>query len=119
MTRTDPPASAPRPVSLGAVLVILAGFAIFILLTHWLRPPDRTLPPYGAADTVPKEQAWQTTAEGRRAYLLDLQAKQQKQAASYGWVDRKAGIVHLPIDRAMELVAQEYGAKKPSANFRK
>jgi hypothetical protein len=25
---------------------------------------------------------------------------------SYGWVDRNAGIVHLPIDRAMELVAQ-------------
>jgi hypothetical protein len=24
----------------------------------------------------------------------------------YGWVDREKGIVHLPIDRAMELVAQ-------------
>jgi hypothetical protein len=39
-------------------------------------------------------------------------AKQQKQAASYAWVDRKAGVVQLPIDRAMELVVQQYGAGK-------
>jgi len=39
-------------------------------------------------------------------------AKQEKQAASYGWVDRKAGIVQVPIERAMELVVQDYSAKK-------
>jgi hypothetical protein len=26
---------------------------------------------------------------------------------SFGWVDRNRGIVHIPIDRAMELVAKE------------
>ncbi|HVZ23631.1 MAG TPA: hypothetical protein VG871_21305 [Vicinamibacterales bacterium] len=26
---------------------------------------------------------------------------------SYGWVDRSRGVVHIPIERAMELVAKE------------
>ncbi len=45
--------------------------------------------------------------------MFDLQARGPRDRAarlqrleSYGWVDRSAGIVHLPIDRAMELVAQ-------------
>jgi hypothetical protein len=33
-------------------------------------------------------------------------AARLERLSSYGWVDRSAGIVHLPIDRAMELVAQ-------------
>jgi hypothetical protein len=31
------------------------------------------------------------------------QARKQQLLRSYGWVDRKAGLVHLPIDEAMEL----------------
>ena len=45
--------------------------------------------------------------------MFDLQVRGQRDRAarlerlgSFGWVDRDAGIVHLPIDRAMELVAQ-------------
>jgi hypothetical protein len=45
--------------------------------------------------------------------FLDLAVRGTRQRAlklerlgSYGWVDEKAGVVHIPIDRAMELVAQ-------------
>ena len=31
---------------------------------------------------------------------------QEKQLNSYGWVDEKAGVAHIPIERAMELVVQ-------------
>jgi len=31
---------------------------------------------------------------------------QENQLNSYGWVDQKAGVVHIPIDRAMELIVQ-------------
>jgi len=119
MTKTDSTSPASPPVSAAAVLAILVGFALFMLLTYWAGHPRRTLPAYGAAEAVPADQAWQATAQGRRAYLLELQAKQQKQAASYGWVDRKTGIVQLPLERAMELVAREYGAKNQSADLRK
>ncbi|MGA3091825.1 MAG: hypothetical protein ABSD75_24720 [Terriglobales bacterium] len=32
---------------------------------------------------------------------------QENQLNSYGWVDQKAGVVHIPIDRAMELIVQQ------------
>ena len=35
-----------------------------------------------------------------------IKERAQRQLGSYGWVDRDAGLVHLPIDRAMELVAK-------------
>jgi hypothetical protein len=35
-------------------------------------------------------------------FVLD----QEKALNSYGWVDEKAGIAHIPIDRAMEIIAQ-------------
>jgi hypothetical protein len=31
---------------------------------------------------------------------------QEKQLHSYGWVDEKAGVAHIPIERAMELTVQ-------------
>jgi len=38
--------------------------------------------------------------------LRQMRAAEEKQLSSYGWVDRKAGIVHVPIERAKELVAE-------------
>lgn len=40
---------------------------------------------------------------------VDLQAFRAREDAelnSYGWIDRTAGVVRIPIDRAMELIAQ-------------
>ena len=31
---------------------------------------------------------------------------QENQLNSYGWVDKKAGVAHIPIDHAMELIVQ-------------
>ncbi len=39
--------------------------------------------------------------------LRQLDAEQLEQLNSYGWVDQQAGTVHIPIDRAMQLEAQE------------
>ena len=110
MTRTD--LNAPRPVSFATIIVILVGFGLFLFLTHWVVHSRHTLPTYGTAEGVPADQAWQATPAGRRQYMLDLKAKQQKQLASYAWVDRKAEVVQLPIDQAMALVAHDYGASK-------
>lgn len=37
--------------------------------------------------------------------LRQLDADQLERLNSYGWVDQQAGVVHIPIDRAMELEA--------------
>jgi hypothetical protein len=34
---------------------------------------------------------------------------------SYGWVDQEAGVVRIPIDRAMELMAQRGLPTRPQA----
>lgn len=39
--------------------------------------------------------------------LARLRAEQQGELHSYGWVDEKAGVVRVPIDRAMDLVVSE------------
>jgi hypothetical protein len=39
--------------------------------------------------------------------LRDLHHDEETKLESYGWVDRKAGIVRIPIKRAIELVAEK------------
>src|SRR5450631_4442495 len=38
--------------------------------------------------------------------LKQLRATEENALTTYGWVDRKNGIVHIPIDQAMNLLAQ-------------
>jgi hypothetical protein len=41
-----------------------------------------------------------------RGQLRDFLINQEDQLNSYGWVDEKAGITHIPISRAMELMVE-------------
>ena len=41
-----------------------------------------------------------------RQDLADLRAREQEQLTSYGWVDRNAGVVRIPIDAAMKLTLE-------------
>jgi hypothetical protein len=96
-----------------AIVAIMACFILFLIPVRILYL--RHLPPAPqneAPEQFPKDLAWKATPETRRATLAELIAKQEKQAASYAWIDKKAGIVQLPVDRAMELIVQEYGATK-------
>ena len=40
-------------------------------------------------------------------------AQQRAKLSAYQWVDRNAGIVRIPIDRALELIAQQGGPMAP------
>jgi hypothetical protein len=39
-------------------------------------------------------------------------ASEEKTLHSYGWVDKSAGVVRIPIDRAMELMVEKQNAPK-------
>ena len=41
-----------------------------------------------------------------RQDLADMRAKEDEQLQSYGWVDRNAGVVRIPIDAAMKLTLE-------------
>jgi hypothetical protein len=36
----------------------------------------------------------------------EWKAEQRRRLDGYGWVDRKEGLVHIPVDRAMDLVVR-------------
>lgn len=47
---------------------------------------------------------------------MDLyRMKAEEQLNSYGWVSREAGVVHIPIDRAMALVLERGLPTRPAA----
>jgi hypothetical protein len=110
---SDQPAPLPRPASLAAVASIFVLLSLFWVLAVMVYVPRRSPAPQNEApENLPKELAWKATPATRRAYLADLREKQAIQADSYCWLDRKAGLVRLPIARAMELVAAEHGGGK-------
>ena len=85
------------------VLGVLGSAAVFhFFVRHQpLGPPAS---PFENVRTVPPEPRLQTTAP------LDLKlyrADQEKILEGYGWVDSHAGIVRIPVDRAMDLLLQK------------
>lgn len=56
--------------------------------------PGERLPPEPRLQTAPRED------------LAALRAREDETLRSYGWVDRNAGVVRIPIDRAVELTLQ-------------
>jgi len=53
---------------------------------------------------LPPEPRLQITP---RQDLQNLRAAEEKVLNGYGWVDRNAGVVHIPIDAAMQRVVEQ------------
>ena len=88
----------------GVVGLSVAGLLACVLIVLWLYPEagaDRiittALPEYPA----PRLQA------NPAADLRVFRARQLRQLNGTGWVDRSAGIAHIPIDTAMKQIADE------------
>jgi hypothetical protein len=107
---SDPLASPSRPVSPIVTLFIIALAALFLIVVAKSYKPAASAPQNSAAENLSTEMGWKATPESRRKVLADLREKQTTQAGSYAWVDQKAGVVQLPIARAMELTAEKYGS---------
>jgi hypothetical protein len=110
---TEPNVPAPRPVSLVAIFAIFVLLSLFGIIARRVYEPGRPAAPQNdPPDNLSKDMAWRATPASRREYLATLRKSQAEQAARYAWVDQKAGVVQLPVERAMELVVQEQGGAK-------
>ena len=107
---SDYSSSPARPVSLFTIVFLAVLFAAFLLVVRYFYKPTTRPPTAYAAENYPKEKdaEWRATSENRRKALQELNAAQQKQLTGATEGDKK----RLPIERAMELTAQQYGAKK-------
>ena len=83
---------------------ILRGTARTLQPTGPLAPAkDVGKPEIGIVDQTPFE----TTRGAERYRRRDLEI-----LSSYGWVDREKGIIHIPIDRAIDRFLSEQQGKK-------
>jgi hypothetical protein len=101
----SPKAIALFALSLATLLVLVVLVTSF-LHEHYLRVQVRTQAPpspFSAARApTPEPRLAVTPGEQIKA----LRAAEDSLLKSYAWVDRQQGIVRIPIDRAMELLAQ-------------
>jgi len=109
---SDSYAHSPRPVALITTLFIFAVVATGWVLVSRLYDPTSTSPQNAVAENLPKELAWKATPATRKQALGELREKHAQQAISYAWIDKNTGVVQLPIERAMQLTAAQYGSKK-------
>ena len=82
-------------------VVLLFGFFHFLVnMTGGERPTasdfsrNGQLPPQPRLEERPVQE------------LKNFRDAEDKALSSYGWIDQKSGVVHIPIDRAMDLLAQ-------------
>jgi hypothetical protein len=95
----------------GAALIVVA--LLINLMTYVLfryfdaregRPVTAQYPlAVGRQDRVPPEPRLQTDP---RQDLADLRAKENETLTTYGWVDKNAGVVRIPIDEAVKLTLE-------------
>ena len=112
-----------RDIRVGTVLgwsVGLVGLVVFTVVTMWLlvqglrsrqehlSPPASPL----AGSYGPSEPPAPRLQTDPRGDIAGLRAREQAQLDGYGWIDRGAGTVHIPIDRAMELFVQRRGSER-------
>lgn len=109
---SDPSVNPARPVSLFTIVLLLGVFSAFLLVVRYYYEPAPLAAYNAAPENLSKDLEWRATAEARRKALVELREKEARQAATYAWVDQKAGVVQLPVERAMELTVQHYSARK-------
>jgi hypothetical protein len=127
---TMPPESAAKQredsdVNVRAILGFGAGLIVTALAIHlmvWLlfqyfngREAARVVPEYplaiGEATRLPPEPRLQTNPRGD---LRALRTHEDDLLNNYGWVDKPAGIVRIPIEEAMRITLQRGLPARPS-----
>lgn len=95
-------------ITAGVLLVIAASLVVVTLMLEdvfgdaQVRVPVETFP----AAEAPREIGGVEQTRIGEDYGARLLAGQRRALESFGWVDEGRGIVRIPIDRAMRLVAE-------------
>jgi hypothetical protein len=115
-------------IGAGAVLYFLLGLFVAGLLTYFVvdglyhyldkrseaeQAPVNPLVTNAPADTRRIANDYPQSAfpnpkleEDERGQLAAIRLKEEQTLSTYDWIDKSAGTVRIPIDRAMDLIAQ-------------
>ncbi len=91
-----------------AFVLAFVAFIVWVLFQFYaVREARRRTPEFPLAtaqeNRLPPEPRLQTNP---RQDLNDLRSEEDQILTSYGWVDKNAGVVRIPIDQAMKLTLQ-------------
>jgi len=85
-----------------AVVVLLRWMFVALASFEERQQPPPPVMKVEVPEQPPLPRLQQRPAEDMRAY----RDEQRSVLESYGWVDRNAGVVHIPIEEAMRLLAE-------------
>jgi hypothetical protein len=109
-THYEPADLHPKAVFLTGLGILAMVWIIVVVLyplfNHLSHARAGGLNPAKVLDYVPPAPPAPRNESEPRTDLSDYLARQKAALSSYGWVDRSKGIVSIPIDRAMEIIAQ-------------
>jgi hypothetical protein len=88
-------------LTIGTAIICLIVWGLFNLLKYEEPPAPRALMENPA--TIPPEPRLQVDPT---IQFKDLRAHEEHVLGTYAWVDQKSGTVRVPIDKAMDLLAQ-------------
>ena len=103
----------------GVGILIATGFAVIItsLLIHYraTQYTKREIPLPRLAkerEVTPQPRLEVNVPQG----LREMRAGEERTLSSYGWVDKDAGVVRIPVDRAMEILANKELPVRPEGS---
>jgi len=117
------PRHETRDLSIRAIVIFAVGLVIFgavsdLALTRlfgrFAKREDRRdspAPPLRDARIPPPEPRLE---QNPGLLLGELRRREEEQLASYDWIDREHGVVRIPVERALKLVAERGLPARPA-----
>jgi hypothetical protein len=100
-----------RRIALLAVGLVALAVVVHVVLWFQMRglwsARQRELPAAVRSRRLPDAAPEPRLQTAPQDDLRALRREEDERLGSYGWVDRRRGVVHVPIERAMELVVKD------------
>lgn len=108
-------------LAITGTLVYFAVWGLYDIIDAYQKRHQPPQSPLVARETDTRRVSPETIAKfpqprletNERLEINNFRLQEEQTLYSYGWVDQQAGIVRIPIDRAMELIAQRGLATTP------
>ena len=121
--RAEPDQVAWRLITAAAIVLVLFTGAAMLLMALLLRGMDRKAEKKDVAavaaaglqsreERIPPAPRLQVYAP---RHWREFRDAERERLSSYGWMDRSSGAVHVPIERAMDLIAVRGVGPLPAA----
>ena len=102
---------SPKSISVFAVglaaLVVIALLVCYALLVWLITSDARRAEPPNPLAVQPQPMAQPRLAVEPGRALKTMRQQEEARLKSFGWIDQEKGIVHIPIERAIDILAEK------------